>query len=63
VESWLKESEEDANKAEEYLDKKREKKAIVSRGSTSDLRGGSKSNVVFAYFSFCIITINFLINA
>jgi hypothetical protein len=40
VESWLKESEEDATKAEEYLDKKREKKAVVLRGSTSDLRAG-----------------------
>ena len=42
MESWLKESEEDATKAEEYLDKKREKKAVVSsRGSSSDLRAGT----------------------
>ena len=39
VESWLKESEEDANKADEYLDKKKEKKAV--RGSNSDLRSNS----------------------
>merc|ERR1719510_873212 len=38
VESWLKESEEDANKANEYLDKKKEIKA--ARGSNSDLRNG-----------------------
>lgn len=38
VESWLKESEEDANMAGEYLDKKREKKSL--RGSNSDLRNG-----------------------
>merc|ERR1719244_1119905 len=38
VESWLKESEEDANKADEYLDKKKEKKAL--RSSNSDLRSG-----------------------
>merc|ERR1719347_1606839 len=36
VESWLKDSEEDANKAEEYLDKKREIKSY--RGSNSDLK-------------------------
>ena len=38
VESWLKESEEDANKANEYLDKKKEMKA--ARGSNTDLRNG-----------------------
>ena len=38
VESWLKESEEDATKANEYLDKKKEIKA--ARGSNSDLRNG-----------------------
>ena len=38
VESWLKDSEEDANKADEYLDKKKEIKA--SRGSTTDLKKG-----------------------
>jgi len=38
VESWLKDSEEDANKAGEYLDKKREKKTL--RGSNSDLKNG-----------------------
>ena len=38
VESWLKESEEDANKANEYLDKKKEIKA--ARGSNTDLRNG-----------------------
>merc|ERR1712083_1096228 len=38
VESWLKESEEDVSKADEYLDKKKEKKAV--RGSNSDLRNG-----------------------
>jgi hypothetical protein len=43
VESWLKESEEDATKAEEYLDKKREKKAVVNRGSSSDLRAGKEA--------------------
>ncbi len=42
MESWLKESEEDATKAEEYLDKKREKKAVVNRGSSSDLRAGEE---------------------
>jgi len=41
VESWLKESEEDANKADEYLDKKKEKKAV--RGSNSDLRSNNKA--------------------
>ena len=40
VESWLKESEEDVNKADEYLDKKKEKKVV--RGSNSDLRNGNK---------------------
>ncbi len=43
MESWLKESEEDATKAEEYLDKKREKKAVVNRGSSSDLRAGEEA--------------------
>ncbi len=43
MESWLKESEEDATKAEEYLDKKREKKAVVNRGSSSDLRAGEET--------------------
>merc|ERR1712106_476452 len=38
VESWLKESEEDVSKADEYLDKKKEKKVV--RGSNSDLRNG-----------------------
>merc|ERR1719244_1658474 len=38
VESWLKESEEEVSKADEYLDKKKEKKAV--RGSNSDLRSG-----------------------
>merc|ERR1719410_966081 len=38
VESWLKDSEEDVNKADEYLDKKKEIKA--TRGSSSDLRNG-----------------------
>ena len=37
VESWLKDSEEDANKADEYLDKKKEIKA--TRGSSNDLKG------------------------
>ena len=40
VESWLKDSEEDVNKADEYLDKKKEIKA--TRGSSSDLRNGKK---------------------
>lgn len=39
VESWLKDSEEDASKADEYLDKKREKKVV--RGSNSDLKNGN----------------------
>ena len=38
VESWLKDSEEDVNKADEYLDKKKEIKA--TRGSSSDLKNG-----------------------
>eukprot|EP00092_Neocalanus_flemingeri_P032005 GFUD01034784.1.p1 GENE.GFUD01034784.1~~GFUD01034784.1.p1 ORF type:complete len:1576 (+),score=438.20 GFUD01034784.1:631-4728(+) len=38
VESWLKESEEDVSKADEYLDKKNLKKVV--RGSNSDLRNG-----------------------
>ena len=36
VESWLKDSEEDVHKADEYLDKKKEIKA--TRGSSSDLK-------------------------
>ena len=40
VESWLKDSEEDVNKADEYLDKKKEIKA--TRGSSSDLRNGKR---------------------
>jgi len=39
VESWLKDSEEDVNKADEYLDKKKEIKA--TRGSSSDLKNGN----------------------
>lgn len=37
VESWLKDSEEDANKADEYLDKKKK----GTRGSNSDLKNGN----------------------
>ena len=35
----MKESEEDVSKADEYLDKKKEKKVV--RGSNSDLRNGN----------------------
>ena len=48
VESWLKDSEEDVNKADEYLDKKKEIKA--TRGSSSDLRNGKKHHDNFRYF-------------
>lgn len=40
VESWLKDSEDDVTKADEYLDKKKEIK--TTRGSSSDLRNGGK---------------------
>ena len=53
VESWLKDSEEDVNKADEYLDKKKEIKA--TRGSSSDLRNGKSiimiiSNIFYICF-------------
>ena len=40
----MKESEEDVSKADEYLDKKKEKKAV--RGSNSDLRNGNDYAVI-----------------
>ena len=48
VESWLKDSEEDVNKADEYLDKKKEIKA--TRGSSSDLRNGKKHHDNLQHF-------------
>ena len=43
IESWLKDAEEDAEKAEKYLDKKKEKKALAKRDSDRNLLAAASS--------------------
>ena len=55
VESWLQESEEDAKKAEMYLDKKRERKAGDKENPDTTKIGNTKEKcniIVYKFFSF-----------